>query len=181
MFVRKSMDELGRLSPAEVVQAVKKPIIIILDDVRSMHNVGAAFRTADAFGITAIYLCGYTPAPPHRDIRKTALGAEDSVAWQHFEKVSEAITAARELGYNIVAIEQAHGSQSLESSNGQGAPANAFIFGNEVNGVSDEALSMADVCVEIPQYGAKHSLNVSVSIGVVLWEAVRNGIDSHSN
>ena len=169
------MDELERLSATEAMQAAKNPLILILDDVRSMHNVGAAFRTADAFGISAVYLCGYTPTPPHRDIRKTALGAEDSVAWQHFEQVSDAIAAARAQDYHIYAVEQVHNSRSLESLAWHGASATAFIFGNEVSGVSDAALALADECLEIPQYGSKHSLNVSVSMGVVLWEAVRKG------
>jgi tRNA G18 (ribose-2'-O)-methylase SpoU len=167
------MDELERLSADDAKTSTKHPLIIILDDVRSMHNVGAAFRTADAFGVSAVYLCGYTPQPPHRDIQKTALGATESVEWQHFSTVTEAINVAREKGYAIVAIEQTHQSVLLHDFEWKGTPL-AFVFGNEVNGVSDEALKQVDAVIEIPQWGAKHSLNISVSVGVVLWEIVRS-------
>jgi tRNA G18 (ribose-2'-O)-methylase SpoU len=173
MFVRKSMDALNRRSPQQVRQRPAHPILLILDDVRSMHNVGAAFRTADAFGISGIYLCGFTPAPPHRDIRKTALGAEESVAWQHFSKVEAALEQARDSGYRILAVEQAQPSISLSELAFRTDEKLALVFGNEVSGVSDTALSYAQQCIEIPQWGAKHSLNISVSIGVVLWELVR--------
>lgn len=166
------MEALGRKSREEAQMAAKLPVILILDDVRSMHNVGSAFRTADAFGIEAIYLCGYTPTPPHRDIRKTALGAEDTVRWQHFPDIRGAIEAVQAAGYRIAAVEQAHNSRGLQDYQWDNQPL-ALIFGNEVNGVSDEGLAAATDCIEIPQTGSKHSLNISVSVGVVIWELVR--------
>lgn len=173
MYIRKSMEALGRRSAEEAMAAPAHNILLILDDVRSMHNVGSAFRTADAFGLKGIFLSGFTPAPPHRDIRKTALGAEDSVAWQHFKSIEEALTAARAQDYSIVAVEQAEHSTPLASMRWDKQEKLALVFGNEVSGVSDAALESARSCIEIPQWGAKHSLNISVSIGVVLWELVR--------
>lgn len=166
------MEELGRVSPEEIQAAKKHPVIVILDDVRSMHNVGSTFRTCDAFAIEELYLCGYTPAPPHRDIHKTALGATETVAWKNFTTTIEAVTAARAAGYKILAVEQAHGSTMLNTLNWQHEKV-ALVFGNEVTGVNDEVLAAADGCIEIPQWGAKHSLNISVSVGIVLWEMVR--------
>ncbi len=168
------MVALERRRPEEVLQTPAHPWLLILDDVRSMHNVGAAFRTADAFGIAGIYLCGYTPVPPHRDIRKTALGAEESVTWRHFDRVEDALTQAHKDGYRLLAIEQASPSTPLNDLAGSDAEKLALIFGNEVSGVSDAALAVASQCIEIPQWGAKHSLNISVSIGVVLWELARD-------
>ena len=165
------MDELGRKSPEEMEEAKKHPIIVILDDVRSMHNVGSVFRTCDAFAISALYLCGYTPTPPHRDIHKTALGATESVHWEHFATTIDAVNKAKELGYKVYAVEQVHNSTALNDVVAQ--EYTALIFGNEVTGVNEEVLKIADGCMEIPQWGAKHSLNVSVSAGVVLWELVR--------
>lgn len=176
MFQKKTMAELERLSAEEAMQAGKQPIILILDDVRSMHNVGSVFRTADAFGIAAIYLSGYTPRPPHRDIHKTALGAEDTVAWQGFDNIRQAIHAASAGGYMLVAVEQCHGSAPLPAFRPAPGQKLALVFGNEVLGVSDEALAAAAHCLEIPQSGAKHSLNISVSVGVVLWELVRGSV-----
>jgi len=166
------MEELGRKQPEETKAASKQPIIVILDDIRSMHNVGSAFRTCDAFAIEALYLCGYTPAPPHRDIHKTALGATETVSWKNFTTTLEAINDARANGYKILAVEQAHNSIMLNNLNWKNEKT-ALVFGNEVTGVNDEVLKAADGCIEIPQWGAKHSLNISVSIGVVLWEMVR--------
>lgn len=166
------MDELGRKSADEMRNAAKHPIIVILDDVRSMHNVGAVFRTCDSFAVEALYLCGYTPAPPHRDIHKTALGATETVTWQHFPHTTDAITAAKNTGHKIMAVEQAHDSVALNEFLPQNGKI-ALVFGNEVTGVSDDALAMCDGCIEIPQWGAKHSLNIAVSVGVVLWEIVR--------
>ena len=166
------MDELGRKSPEEIKAAEKRPVIVILDDIRSMHNVGSAFRTCDAFAIGALYLCGYTPAPPHRDIHKTALGATDTVAWKNFDTTMDAVIDARNDGYRIMAVEQAHDSILLNDLNWNNEKI-ALVFGNEVTGVHEEVLQAADGCIEIPQWGAKHSLNISVSLGVVLWELVR--------
>jgi 23S rRNA (guanosine2251-2'-O)-methyltransferase len=169
---KKTMDELGRKAPEEIKESEKHPIIVILDEVRSMHNVGSAFRTCDAFAIEALYLCGYTPTPPHRDIHKTALGATESVKWMHFTSTADAVNAAKKDGYAIYAVEQAHNSMMLQEMS-PGQKKTALIFGNEVTGVNDEVLKMADGCIEIPQWGAKHSLNIAVSMGVVLWEMVR--------
>ena len=166
------MEDLGRKSPEEMLASGKHSIIVILDDVRSMHNVGSIFRTCDAFAVEALYLCGYTPAPPHRDIQKTALGATETVKWKNFTTTMDAVADAREAGYKILAVEQAHESIMLEKLNVQREKI-ALVFGNEVTGVNDEVLAAADGCIEIPQWGAKHSLNISVSVGVVLWEMVR--------
>ncbi len=168
------MSALNRMSAEEKKNSPHFPVWLLLDDVRSMHNVGAAFRTADAFKIQGITLCGYTPRPPHRDIHKTALGATETVDWQYEADITTAIRSLKQAGYAIFAVEQAFGSLNLKE---MGAPASAkmaFIFGNEVTGVSDAALALCDACVEIPQWGSKHSLNVSVSMGIVLWEAVKN-------
>lgn len=173
MFVKKLMDELNRLSNEDMQRAEKQPIIVILDDIRSMHNVGSAFRTCDAFRIGALYLCGYTPQPPHRDIHKTALGATETVTWQCFKTTVEAVQAAKNDGYKIIAIEQAHDSTMLDNYKVTLGEKIALVFGNEVGGVNEEVMQMADECIEIPQWGSKHSLNISVSMGVVLWEMVR--------
>ncbi len=164
------MEDLGRLEKNEVSDAPKKNIIIILDDVRSMQNVGAIFRTADAFAVKEIYLCGYTPIPPHRDIHKTALGATETVHWRHFETITDAIGEAKSMGFTIAAVEQTHNSTALNEYPIDAHQKVALIFGNEVNGVSDLALKHCDSCIEIPQWGSKHSLNISVSVGVVVWE-----------
>ena len=166
------MEELGRKSPEELQHSVKHPIIVILDDVRSMHNVGSAFRTCDAFAVEELFLCGYTPAPPHRDIHKTALGATETVKWRNFTTTVEAVAHAHAEGYTVLAVEQAHQSTPLNRAKWQQQKI-ALVFGNEVTGVNEEVMSMADGCIEIPQWGSKHSLNISVSVGIVLWEMVR--------
>lgn len=166
------MEELERLSVSQIHTADKHPVIVILDDVRSMHNVGSTFRTCDAFAVKALYLCGYTPVPPHRDIHKTALGATETVMWKHFSTTPEAIAAAKNTGCKVFAVEQAHNSIALNQLNCANERI-ALVFGNEVTGVNDEVLKMADGCIEIPQWGSKHSLNISVTVGVVLWEMVR--------
>lgn len=173
MFAKKSMEELNRLSVEEAQETEKHNIIIILDDIRSMHNVGSAFRTCDAFAAQAIYLCGYTPQPPHRDIHKTALGATETVSWEYFPDTIQAIEKARSAGYKIIAVEQVHNSTMLNNFNVKKGEKIAIVFGNEVSGVSEGVLNKADACIEIPQWGNKHSLNISVSLGVVLWELVR--------
>ena len=164
-----SMDELGRKSVEEFRHADKNKIIVVLDNIRSMHNVGSVFRTSDAFLIEAICLCGYTPQPPHRDIQKTALGATETVDWIHFATTAEAVLQLKERGYKILAVEQAEGSISLEKFPLLNEPI-AVIFGNEVEGVDDGLLPLCDGCIEIPQLGMKHSLNISVAAGIVLWK-----------
>ena len=166
-----SMDELGRKSVDEFKRADKTPVIVVLDNIRSMHNAGSVFRTADAFLIEAIFLCGYTPQPPHRDIHKTALGATETVDWMYFENTVDAIKELKERDYRIFAIEQTEGSISLEKFAEQNQKL-AVVFGNEVEGVNDEVLKLCDGCIEIPQLGMKHSLNISVAAGIVLWKLV---------
>jgi len=171
-----SMDELGRKSVAEFKQATKIPVIAVLDNIRSMHNVGSVFRTADAFLIDAIFLCGYTPQPPHRDINKTALGATDSVDWIYFDTTVNAVNELKKQGYKIFAVEQTEGSISLEKISVGNEEKLAVVFGNEVEGVNDEVLTLVDGSIEIPQLGMKHSLNISVAAGIVLWEIVRTRV-----
>lgn len=173
MYIKKEMDELNRLSAKEMASINKNEYIVILDDIRSMHNVGSAFRTCDAFLAKELFLCGYTPQPPHREIHKTALGATDTVSWTYFSNTIDAVTTAKESGYKIYAIEQAHKSKLLNSIDLSADEKIAFVFGNEVGGVSEEVMNLADECIEIPQWGSKHSLNISVSLGIVLWETVR--------
>jgi len=167
------LQELGRLSAEEFQQTEKTPVVVVLDSVRSLHNVGAAFRTSDAFAIEKLLLCGITGTPPDKEIRKTALGAEDTVAWQHQKEAREAVKKLKEEGYWIICVEQAEGSTELQHFHPQPGQKYALVFGNEVFGVSDEVMEQADGCLEIPQFGTKHSLNVSVAMGVVLWEVVR--------
>lgn len=166
------MDELGRLSVTAFKEAEKHPIILVLDNIRSMHNVGSVFRSADAFLVEAICLGGYTPQPPHRDIHKTALGATETVNWIYFKDTREAILALKERGYKIYAIEQVEHSIPLQKFDWKGEQV-ALIFGNEVEGVQEELLRLCDGSIEIPQFGMKHSLNISVAAGIVLWELVR--------
>lgn len=173
MFRKKTMDELERLSSEEIQKAEKHRITIVLDDIRSMHNVGSAFRTGDAFLVEQIILCGFTPQPPHREIHKTALGATDTVHWSHYPDTVTAVRELKEKGYQIIAIEQAHNAVPLNTYEWNNTQPIALVFGNEVSGVNDEVLHIADHCIEIPQWGSKHSLNISVSLGVVLWELVR--------
>lgn len=171
-----SMDELGRMSVEEFKQATKTPVIAVLDNIRSMHNVGSVFRSADAFLIEAIFLCGYTPQPPHRDINKTALGATETVDWISFANTVEAVQELKNKGYKIYAIEQTEGSISLEKFSVNSNEKIAVVFGNEVEGVNDEVLQLTDGSIEIPQSGMKHSLNVSVAAGIVLWEIYRKSM-----
>ena len=166
------MEELGRKSVEDFKLADKKPLVVVMDNIRSMHNVGSVFRTADAFLISGICLCGFTPQPPHRDIHKTALGATDSVDWLYYENTSDAVLALKEKGFKVLAIEQTEGSILLNEYVQSNMPT-AFVFGNEVDGVSDEVIQLCDGVIEIPQWGMKHSLNISVAAAVVLWEFVR--------
>ncbi len=163
-------EELDRLSIEEFKKTQKTPLVLVLDNLRSMHNVGAAFRTADAFAIEKIYLCGITAQPPHREIHKTALGATDSVDWTHTRDTVALCKQLQQEGYQVLAVEQADQSHSLERFQPDPDKKYALVFGNEVFGVSDEVVAVVDQCLEIPQFGTKHSINVSVSIGVVLWD-----------
>lgn len=166
---------MGRKTVDEFRLSEKQPVIAILENIRSAYNVGSVFRTADAFLLEAIYLCGYTAFPPHKEIRKTALGAEETVAWRHFKNIAEAISEIRSLGYKIYAVEQAEESWKL----GSFAPEEdkiAVIFGNEVTGVEQNTIGLCDGVIEIPQLGTKHSLNVATAAGVVLWELIRERI-----
>ena len=162
-----SMDELHRLSKEDFEQAEKLPIIIVLDNIRSLSNVGAFFRSADAFRIGALYLCGITACPPHREIHKTALGADETVKWRYFETTEAACQALKSEGYKIFAVEQVEGSVPLQDFNF--ATHTAYILGNEVDGVSEEALPYCDGAIELPQAGTQHSINVSVCAGIVMW------------
>jgi 23S rRNA (guanosine2251-2'-O)-methyltransferase len=171
------MDELNRKSVDEFKRSEKIPVIVVMDNIRSMHNVGSVFRTADAFLLEAIYLCGYTAQPPHRDINKTALGATETVSWKHFETTIEAVKALQQNGYKVYAIEQVESSISLEKFNIRADEKTAVVFGNEVEGVQQEVIALCEGCIEIPQLGMKHSLNISVAAGIVLWEIVRNKIN----
>ena len=164
-----SMDELNRLSKEDFVKAEKLPIIIILDNIRSLSNVGAFFRTADAFRIGELVLCGITACPPHREIHKTALGADETVIWRYFSTTAEACQSLKAEGYDIYAVEQVENSIALQSFTFE--THTAYVLGNEVEGVSDEALSYCKGAVELPQEGTKHSINVSVCAGIVMWEA----------
>lgn len=164
--------ELERLSDDEFKSIKKKPIILFLDNIRSMHNVGSAFRTADAFLIEKIILGGITATPPHNDIRKTALGAENTVDWEHAEDCIAKLTQLKKEGYKIIAVEQVEGSTSLEKFERQQDEKICLIFGNEVFGVDDKIIELADICLEIPQFGTKHSLNISVSLGIVVWQSL---------
>lgn len=163
-------EELDRLTVEEFKAKRKQPIVLVLDNIRSMNNVGSAFRTADAFLIEKVYLCGITARPPHREINKTALGATDSVSWSYHEDIQELIKELKEDGYKILSIEQADESIPLQDFLPYKDSKYCLIFGNEVFGVNEEVVAKSDSCLEIPQFGTKHSLNVSVSIGIVLWD-----------
>ncbi|MBA4849270.1 RNA methyltransferase [Emticicia sp. BO119] len=166
------MEELNRLSIEEFQEVEKKNFCLILDDVRSMNNVGSAFRTGDAFLVEKIYLCGITGTPPHREIEKTALGSTDSVAWEHRADIVTLITELKQNGYIVLVVEQVEDSMSLTDFRPEPFKKYAFVFGNEVFGVNDEAIAAADHCIEIPQFGTKHSLNISVTVGIICWDYV---------
>ncbi len=173
-MLKKSMQDLQRKTKEEFHRAEKFPIVVVLDNIRSMHNVGSVFRTADAFLVESVCLCGFTPVPPHRDIQKTALGATETVCWEYFADVLEATSRLQEQGYGIYAVEQAQGSLPLQKTAPEPGEKIALVFGNEVNGVDQRVVSTCDGCIEIPQLGMKHSLNISVAAGIVLWELVRD-------
>jgi tRNA G18 (ribose-2'-O)-methylase SpoU len=162
--------ELERKTVDQFRESKKSPLVIVLDNVRSQSNVGSVFRTADAFLIESVYLCGITAQPPHREIQKTALGATESVNWKYYSSTSDAVAELRKSGYLIIAIEQAEGAVELQDLILAKGKKYALIFGHEINGVDQEIVDMSDICVEIPQFGTKHSFNIAVSAGIVLWE-----------
>lgn len=164
---------MERLTPTEFQQKQKTPLVVVLDNVRSLHNVGSIFRTADAFLVEAVYLCGITSVPPHPEIHKTALGAEDTVAWKYYEDTHQAIERLKSEGYTVFAIEQAEGSILLPELGIDKGIKVAVVFGNEVKGVQQRVIDICDGCIEIPQYGTKHSLNVSVTGGIIIWEVFK--------
>jgi tRNA G18 (ribose-2'-O)-methylase SpoU len=171
MIPRKlALDELNRLTVDDFKTAEKFPYCLILDNIRSLNNVGSVFRTADAFRAQKIYLCGITGTPPHRDITKTALGATESVTWEHVADASALISELQNEGWVVAAVEQAEGSTSLASFLPEAGKQYAFVFGNEVNGVQNELVEAVDLVLEIPQFGTKHSLNIAVTAGIVCWD-----------
>ncbi len=173
MFRKLSTHQLNRLTIYQYRQSDKNPVCVILDNVRSMNNVGSIFRSADCFGIEKICLCGITATPPHRDIHKTALGAEESMDWTYHEHTAELCRNLKDEGYHLVAVEQVEGSVALNDFKLEKDRKYAIIFGNEVDGVSEDVLALCDSCIEIPQYGTKHSFNVSVCAGIILWELLK--------
>lgn len=164
------LDELNRATVDEFKQQEKLAVAVVLDNVRSLHNVGSIFRTSDAFAVEQVCLCGITGTPPNREIEKTALGATQSVSWAHYASTMDAVAHLRESGYLIIAIEQAENSTMLHEFKPEQGKKYALIFGNEVNGVGDEVMQHLDACIEIPQFGTKHSFNIVVSAGIILWD-----------
>jgi len=164
--------ELNRLSIEDFQRSEKNPVVVVLDNIRSMNNIGSVFRTCDAFRVQQLFLCGITATPPHREIQKTALDATESVDWKYFEETSQAIQYLKENEFTVYAVEQTDTSLLLDNIEIKSAEKIALVFGNEINGVSEEALKLCDHGLEIPQYGTKHSLNISVSAGIVLWEII---------
>lgn len=171
-----SMPELDRKTVQDFRQSPKTPVVILLDNVRSMHNVGSVFRTADAFLLQEVILCGYTPRPPHRDIQKTALGATETVKWRHLPTTLEAIKGLRQEGFSVWAVEQTSSSTPLQQVQPLLHYPMALVFGNELTGVDAAVLGYCEGSIEIPQFGMKHSFNISVAAGIVLWEIIRSGI-----
>lgn len=161
---------MGRLSREQFTVAQKMPLIVILDDVRSMYNVGSVFRTSDAFRVESIYLCGITACPPHQEIHKTALGAEDTVSWKHYDDTLTAVNELKGRGYTVLAIEQCEGSTMLQDLQTAPEQPYAIVMGNEVKGVRQDVIDACSGCIEIPQFGTKHSLNVSTTAGIIIWE-----------
>lgn len=162
--------ELNRISVEAFKEADKLPLIVVLDNVRSQYNVGSVFRTSDAFRVECIYLCGISATPPHQEIHKTALGAEDTVNWEYYKDTKEAILKLKTEGYYIYSIEQVEGSVMLENLQLDSSKKYAVVLGNEVKGVQQEVVDLSDGCIEIPQYGTKHSLNVSTAAGIIIWD-----------
>ena len=167
---KRSLSELNRLSVAEFKSRPKTPLTLVLDNVRSALNVGSAFRTADAFAIEQIFLCGITAQPPNKEINKTALGATETVPWAYAADPAEVVQQLQSNGYQVLAVEQAKGSIQLQDFVPIGTEKYALVFGNEVNGVSESVMDLVNNCIEIPQFGTKHSLNISVCVGIVVWE-----------
>lgn len=163
-------EELNRKTIHEYKETKKEPVVIVLDNIRSLNNIGSVFRTADAFLVNSVYLCGITATPPHREIQKTALGATDSVDWKYFDKTQSAIEDLKEKGFTIVAIEQTEGALSLLDFQPEKEKKYAFVFGHEIHGVEQSIVDMSNFVIEIPQFGTKHSFNISVSAGIVLWD-----------
>lgn len=171
MELRKlKVTEMNRLTVDEFKETEKLPLVVVLDEVRSLHNIGAVFRTSDAFLINRIYLCGITATPPHPELHKTALGAEYTVDWKYYSRTQDAVNELHNEGYIVLAIEQCEGSIMLGDFNMEEGKKYAIVMGNEVKGVQQDVVNLCDGCIEIPQYGTKHSLNVSVTTGIVLWE-----------
>lgn len=166
--------ELNRLTNEEFQEKEKLPLIVVLDNVRSLFNVGSVFRTSDAFLIEEIFLCGITSTPPHTEIHKTALGAENSVKWRYFQKTEDAVSYLKNENWSVVAIEQVEGSTMLSDFDFNANKKLAFVFGNEVKGVQQSVVNLCENCIEIPQFGTKHSLNISVTAGIVIWEFAKN-------
>jgi 23S rRNA (guanosine2251-2'-O)-methyltransferase len=164
--------ELNRLSIADFQEAPKNPVVVVLDNIRSMNNIGSVFRTCDAFRVEKLFLCGITATPPHREIQKTALDATESVSWEYAEDTVTAVNSLKKMGYSIFAVEQTDKSEMLDTIKLKDDEKIVLIFGNEINGISEEVLNICDLALEIPQFGTKHSLNVAVSAGIVLWEIV---------
>ena len=180
MNIKLSMEELNRIDRDQFIQATKVPVIIVLDNIRSQNNTGSIFRTADAFRLEGIYLCGITATPPHREIQKTALGSTESVQWMYFETTLEAILYLKEQGYTLIAVEQTRNSMPLQDFKPGKDLKYALVFGNEVNGVGEAELEKCSLVLEIPQFGTKHSLNVAVSVGIVIWDIVSSGVFSET-
>ena len=168
-----SMDELNRKSPEEFKRSEKTPVIAVLENIRSAYNVGSVFRTSDAFLLQSIYIIGYTAQPPHKEIKKTALGAEETVEWKYFKNTEDAILDLKSQGFTVYAVEQVKNSLFLEQVVFETEEKIAVVFGNEVSGVEQETILLCDGCIEIPQLGMKHSLNIATAAGVVLWEIIR--------
>lgn len=170
MYRKLKITELNRISVEAFKEADKLPLVVILDNVRSLHNIGSVFRTSDAFRVECICLCGITAVPPHAEIHKTALGAEDTVDWKYYQNTVDAVDELKQNGYTVFSIEQAEGSTMLDKWEMDRNKKYAIVFGNEVKGVEQEVIDHSDGCIEIPQYGTKHSLNVSVTAGIVIYE-----------
>jgi len=180
--MKKSMSELGRMSPEEFRNSPKLPLVILLDNVRSQHNIGSVFRTSDAFRVSEVILCGITATPPNKEIQKTALGATESVAWRYFESSAEAVRHLKQEGFTIVAVEQTHNSLLINKEKWLFTDEKiVLVLGNEVFGTTDEVLELCDRTIEIPQFGTKHSLNVSVCAGIVIWEICKWHLEHKSH